>query len=166
MAAHYLYNCMDVLDIGCYKLPITMFLRGQHERVWCIDPLLDQQPEVVEKSICVGTRLVVVHARFIRKKCEEVDLSSFQTNFGLVALGVDVGVDVDRLAQLIRRASVTVLEAPSRYAPGLQAVQRARELSGRSEAFRIKLDLSASGVPRHISDSFPTYYERELVVIR
>ena len=41
VAANYLRNCSHILEVGACSTPITRYLRGAHESVTVVDPLVE-----------------------------------------------------------------------------------------------------------------------------
>lgn len=108
LAAHYVGDCPAVIDVGCWKNCVALYL-PPHVEVLAVDPLLDipSMPNVRWQTCRLG----------------EADLSALSgKSYGLVALGLDVGTDCAVLEGVASGAMVSVLETSVQYVPGMECL--------------------------------------------
>lgn len=154
LAAYYVRDCAQIVEIGSYKNPITNFLYTSHDTIWCVDPLLKRSTK--------GSSVL-----FIKKPFQDVDFSPIQDGFGLVTLGLDIGIEhADAFIALLQRSRVAVLESWQTWPPYVNMLRRILERTNKKVVTTIEFDFSNSEVPAQIDGSFPTRYNREMVVLR
>lgn len=156
LAAHFAKGCEGVIEIGGYKNPITDFLSTAFEYIIVIDPLL-------EPMTWTGW---VTSVRHICDEFQNVDLSEYN-NFGLVILGMELDHSlVEKLAELVRRSSVAVIEFPSCYTQSVMLWDSLLKLvPNKKVAVRIALDLTGNDVGDR-EDSWHPRYKRQMYVLR
>ena len=153
VAANYLRNCNHILEIGGCSTPITNYLRGAHESVTVVDPLVEpMQAETLNNRPCV--------VRHIPRRIE--DYSSTGDENGFAVLGMPQ-LPLEPVLDIMRRCDVSVLEFPPAFLPSclmFKAVLDSRYFDVRA---RVVFDVSHNDV-ENLSDSSMTV--RHLFVLQ
>ncbi len=153
VAANYLRTCPHILEVGGCSTPITSYLRGAHESVTVVDPLVEpMQAKTLNNRPCV--------VRHLPLRLE--DYSPTGNENGFVVLGMPQ-LPLERVLSIMRRCDVSVLEFPVRFLPSclmFNAILESREFD---VIARVVFDLSHNDVD-NLSDSSMTL--RHLFVLK
>ncbi len=150
IAAHYLKDCDNIIEIGGYKTPITDFLTHDYHQAVSIDPLIEPREE---KKI--------LHAR---EDFRYFDFKPYITKpYGLVMLGMDLPFDF-KLFTLAASAKRLVIELPLCHRPSqLQFELLEKNVSWHVD-LQLKLDFSGNDLG-NLENSFPIMPHRILYVL-
>ena len=150
IAAHYLQDCPNIIEIGSYKVPITDFLTHRFEQAVCVDPLT--QPRNKGR---------VLHAR---EDYRFFDFKPFlQRPFGLVLLGMDLPFDF-KLFHLAASARRVIVEFPPKHGPSRVQFEILRKAANLQIDLNVGIDLTENDFG-DLSDSSPVFSERRLYVL-
>ena len=145
VAANYLRNCSHILEVGGCSTPITNYLRGAHESVTVVDPLVEpMHAETLNNRACV--------VRHMPLRLEDYSPTGHENGF--VVLGMPQ-LPLERVLGIMRRCDVSVLEFPVTFLPSclmFKAILESREFD---VAARIVFDFSHNDVG-NLSDSSMT----------
>lgn len=136
LAAHFLRGVPHIVEVGGYRRnAISHFLTGSHESVSVYS--LDAEFESLEQDTLNGAPCHVRHVRdfFQHHPAPEGSL-------GLVALGLEILGDLTPLCELLRRASVAVVEVPLQHQPSLDCLARLQAAVPCRLRCRVDIDLS------------------------
>ena len=136
VAANYLRNCSHILEVGGCSTPITNYLRGAHESVTVVDPLV----EPMHAETLNNRRCVVQH---IPLRLEDYKPTGNENGF--VVLGMPQ-LPLERVLGIMRRCDVSVLEFPVAFLPSclmFKAILESREFDVTA---RIVFDFSQNDV--------------------
>ena len=107
VAASHLRNCSHILEVGGCSTPITNYLRGAHESVTVVDPLVEpRHAETLNDRPCVVRHMPLKIQDYIPTGHEN----------GFVALGMPQ-LPLDAVVGIMRRCDVSVLEFPPSFLP-------------------------------------------------
>lgn len=162
IAAHFVRDCPHVVEIGGFSTPITMYLTGAHESVTVFDPLMrDYEAGSLNGAPC--------RLRHVSRSFQASDFDFEPGSYGLVMLGSSLKHFSDdaaererqwtRLAGIVERARVAVVEGAVDWPLGRAALERLGSL--RSMRTRVSLDMDLCGNPRMDTD----HYRRRLLVL-
>ena len=153
IAAHYLKNCSEVIEIGGYKTPIDLFLQN-HSKVYVIDPLIS--PKCTEDVIYYNCSLKN-SPKFIP-----------ESPFGLVILGLCLqDMDADTYAylyELVDKATTVVIEFSSEWQPAKEMFDRILNNSKKKISISIGLDFTKNPIESG-PDGWPPLLLREMYVL-
>ena len=144
MAAHFLRDCEEVVEIGGAGLPIARFLTHHPRSVTVIDPKI----EAFEAGSLNGQPCSV---RYIPKKLQAVELDPTPGRFGLVILGLSLkpfgsrGAIDPRLLAWIDSAKIVIIDYPINRDRSIEQLPRLIERGTLEEIVRIKLQIEDSG---------------------
>lgn len=151
IAAHYLKECTEVVEIGGYRCPVGDFLP-------------DEQPVIMLDPKCVP--LTTEKRCYMNIRFQDWQWT-MKDGFGLVILGLELHLsDADQwhnLFSLANRSKIFVLGWPSDFPTSQKQVKRILENMTKQKIFHVQLDLSLAPMP-DMTDSAPPYFKRELVV--
>jgi hypothetical protein len=138
LAAHFVRGVRDIVEVGGYRHnAISRFLTGQHESVTVYS--LDAEFEALELDMLNGAPCRVRHLRDYFQNHAAPD-----DGLGLIALGLEIQGDLAPFCDLLRRASIAVIEVASQHPPSLDCLARIQELVPCRLRCRVDLDLSAN----------------------
>ncbi len=107
VAANYLRNCNHILEVGGCSTPITNYLRGAHESVTVVDPLVDpMQGETLNNRPCV--------VRHIPLKIQDYDPTGHENGFAVLGMPQ---LPLEPVLGIMRRCEVSVVEFPLAFLP-------------------------------------------------
>lgn len=153
VAANYLRNCTHILEVGGCSTPITNYLRGSHDSVTVVDPLVEpMQAETLNNRACV--------VRHIPLRLEDYGPTGNENGFAVLGMPQ---LPLERVLGIMRRCDVSVLEFPIAFLPSclmFKAVLDSREFDVTA---RIVFDFSHNDVG-NLSDSSMTV--RHLFVLK
>lgn len=150
IAAHYLKDCPNIIEIGSYKSPITDFLTHRFEQVVCIDPLI----EPLQKK-------KILH---VREDYRFFDFKPFINRpFGLVMLGMDLPFDF-KLFHLAASAQRVIIEFPPKHTPSKQQFEVLQKTSRLRIELSVGFDLADNDFG-DLSNSSPVFPKRHLYVL-
>lgn len=150
IAAHFLKECKNIIEIGGYKMPITGFLTHDFEKALSIDPLIDPKEE---KRI--------VHAR---EDFRYFDFKPYlKKPYGLVLLGMDLPFDF-KLFSLVASAKTVVIEFPPAHLPSRMQFELLEKNLKWHVDLKLHMDFSESNFG-DLSDSYPAFPKRVLYVL-
>jgi len=145
IAAHYLKSCLEIVEIGGFKTPVTRFLTHRPSRVLVVDPLI--QPFVSKELHGAPCRIEHARATF-----QTYDFELDAGNYGLVLLGASTKYFSDdpavresewqKLRGLVARARIAVLEHPVAWALGREIVTRLLAEIDHEMVVSVDLDIS------------------------
>jgi hypothetical protein len=143
LAAHFVRGVRNVVEVGGYRSnAISHFLTGQHESV-CVYSL-DAEFETLELDTLNGAHCRVRHLRdYFQNHAAPAD------GLGLIALGLEIQGDLAPFCDLLRRASIAVVEVPLQHQPSLDCLARIQQLVPCRLRCRVDLDLSANETLLH-----------------
>ena len=142
VAANYLRNCNHILEVGGCSTPITNYLRGAHESVTVVDPLVEpMQAETLNDRPCVVRHIPVRLEDYVPTGNEE----------GFAVLGMPQ-LPLEPVLNIMRRCEVTVLEFPVNFLPSCLMFQAVLDSRHFDVTARIVFDLSHNYVG-NLSDS-------------
>jgi len=152
VAANYLRNCSHILEVGGCSTPITGYLRGPHESVTVVDPLV----EPLEADTLNGQPCVVRH---IPRKVQDYVPTGREDGFA--ALGMPQ-LPLEPVLRIMRGCTVSVLEFPPAFLPSCVMFKAVLGSGHFDVAARIAFDLSGNDVS---SLHDPTMTLRHLFVL-
>jgi hypothetical protein len=136
LAAHFVRESRHVVEIGGYRRNvITSFLTGHHESVTVYS--LDAEFEPLERESLNGRPCRVRHIQ-----------DFFQGNdypkngLAVVALGLEIHGDVTAFHELVRAATIAVLEIPVDHAPSIECLDGVITAVNPKIRARVSMDLS------------------------
>ena len=136
VAANYLRNCKHILEIGGCSSPMTNYLRGAHESVTVVDPLVEPlQAETLNNRPCV--------VRHIPLRLE--DYSPAGNENGFAVLGMPQ-LPLEPILGIMRRCDVSVLEFPPAFLPSCLMFKAVLDSRSFDVTARIVLDLSHNDI--------------------
>ena len=140
MAAHFLRDCDDVIEIGGAGLPISRYLTHHPRSVTIIDPKIEAyEADTLNGQPC--------HVEYIPQKLQAVELEPKPFEYGLVLLGLSLkpfgqrGAVDPRLIRWIDQAKIVIIDYPLKRD---RSIEQLPELIGRGtldELVRIKLHI-------------------------
>jgi len=161
LAAHFVRDCENILEVGSHKNPISGFLRGPHKHVVCADPRTED-PQFTLKYKRDG-RLIASELNLYRGSARDALVGS--GDWGFVCLGYDpIDLPLEFFLSSIETSSVAVLEAWESYTPWKVLKQNLPQ-TGKSVFVRMKLDLYGNDLG-DMTGSWPPRYNRELLVLK
>lgn len=134
LAAHLVNHELHVVEIGCYRNTVVDYLKGSRMSVTTIDVLRDST--TVRKDARFGT--IFTLGGYFQ---DHMDLLP-KSNFGLVALGLEIKGDFAPFIDLVNRSSVTVIEFPVDWTPSVAQFKRVLVESNKQVRMTIGLDFS------------------------
>jgi hypothetical protein len=153
VAANYLRNCSHILEVGGCSTPITNYLRGEHESVTVVDPLVEPlHAETLNDRPCT--------VRHIPVKVQDYGPTGRENGFA--ALGMPL-LPLEPVLGIMRRCDVSVVEFPPAFLQSCLMFQAVLASGHFEVADRIVFDLSKNDV-RSLSDS--TMAVRHLFVLK
>jgi hypothetical protein len=161
LAAHFVRDCADVLEIGGGEASIDTFLTGPHRNVIVLDPYLRER----RSDTLNGTPCAIWH---VRARFQDVEWRiNAPGEYGVVMLGLDLQ-DLDEgsrrtLYELIDKARVTVLEFPTSWTPSHEQYDLIRRNTRTCEQYTCKLDLAGNQLG-NLGNSWPPRFDREMHV--
>jgi hypothetical protein len=136
VAANYLRNCSHVLEVGGCSTPITNYLRGGHESVTVVDPLVEPvHTDTLNNRPCV--------VRHIPLKVQ--DYTPTGNENGFAALGMPQ-LPLDPVLSIMRGCDVSVLEFPPAFLPSCLMFKAVLDSGHFDVSARIVFDLSKNEV--------------------
>jgi hypothetical protein len=136
VAAHHLRNCSHVLEVGGCSTPITNYLRGAHESVTVVDPLVEPMlADTLNNRPCVVRHLPV--------RVEDYPPTGHENGF--VVLGMPQ-LPLEPVLNVMRCCDVSVLEFPPAFLPSCLMFNAVLESRYFGVAARIVFDLSHNDV--------------------
>lgn len=162
IAAHFVRDCAHVVEIGGFKTPISLYLTGRHDSVTVFDPLMnDYQARTLNGKPC--------RVRHVSRSFQDAEIELEPGSYGLVMLGCSLKHFSDaprererqwrRLAGIVERAGVAVIEAAVDWRLGRAALDRLGSLPAMQR--RVCLDMDLRGNPGMDTN----HYRRRLLVL-
>jgi hypothetical protein len=169
IAAHFLSECDNILEIGAFKTPITEYLTHRPKEVLIVDPLA----EPLERDSLNGQPCRIRH---LALGIDDLDLSEWNSKpFGLLFCGMDLNREeqapahwlntVCRFVYLVSAAQPAVLEYPMQWKPSAKLFNAILSLLQPRLAADIRLDLTGYLPEGEVSDEVRSRFERRLVVL-
>jgi hypothetical protein len=135
-AANYLRHCTHILEVGGCTTPITNYLRGVHDSVTVVDPLVEPlQAEMLNNRPCVVRHIPVTLEDYTPTGGEN----------GFAALGMPQ-LPLEPVLGIMRRCDVSVLEFPVAFLPSCLMFKAVLGSGYFDVAARIVFDLSHNDV--------------------
>lgn len=159
LAAHFVKDCANIIEVGGYKTPITTFLTGKHDSVLVLDPLT----EPYEAHMLYGRIGSVSHIPI--GFGEAVINIENLGNYGLVMLGMAIRDDHAKLFDLVKRAAVVVIEFPPDFEPSAKLFHAIISTTGRKIALQLGLDMTGNDFG-DLSNSWHPRCQRMMYVLR
>jgi hypothetical protein len=132
VAAKYLRNCNHILEVGGCSTPISNYLRGAHESVTVVDPLVEpMQAETLNNRPCV--------VRHIPVRVEEYRPTGQENGFA--ALGMPL-LPLEPVLSIMRGCDVSVVEFPPAFLQSCLMFKAVLESGHFDVKARIVFDLS------------------------
>ena len=162
LAAHFVYPCRSVIEIGGSRTPIDQFLTGTHDRVVVIDPFIrESHADTLQGKPCAVSH---VRARF-----QDIDWHIPPgSEYGLVMLGLEIqGLEpyhYEVLYQLVNQARVTVIEFPTSWGPSREQFEMIRNNTHTKVTLQTRLDLEGNDFG-NLEYSWPPRCDREIHVL-
>ena len=142
VAANYLRNCHHILEVGGCSTPITNYLRGAHESVTVVDPLVEPlQAETLNNRRCL--------VRHIPLRIEEYQPTGHENGFAVLGMPQ---LPLEPVLQIMRRCEVSVLEFPVAFLPSCLMFKAVLDSRCFDVAARIVFDFSHNDLG-NVSDS-------------
>jgi hypothetical protein len=136
IAANYLRNCNHILEVGGCSTPITNYLRGTHESVTVVDPLVEpMQAETLNDQPCAVRHIPLRLQDFVPTGNES----------GFAVLGMPQ-LPLEPVLAIMRRCDVTVLEFPPAFLPSSLMFKSILDSGYFDVTARIVLDLSHNDI--------------------
>ena len=136
VAANYLRNCNHILEVGGCSTPITNYLRGTHDSVTVVDPLVDPlQAETLNNRPCV--------VRHIPVKVQDYVPTGLENGFAVLGMPQ---LPLEPVLSIMRRCDVSVLEFPPSFLPSCLMFQAVLESRYFDVTARIVFDLSHNDI--------------------
>lgn len=162
IAAWFVRDCPHVVEIGGFKTPISLYLTGSHESVTVFDPLMrDHEAQCMNGAPC--------RVRHVSKSFQDADFEWESRSYGLVMLGASLKHFSDdaaererqwkKLAGIVERAKVAVIEGAVDWPPGLAALERLGSLASMRTRTCLDMDL------RHNPGMDTEHHRRRLLVL-
>jgi len=151
IAARWLRDCMEIIEVGGYQNCIADFLpRGQPYSVFAVDPLLEWTGE---RAIC------------IKKRIQDVDINEFRlSRYGLLMLGFDImDESQDKIVEMAKEAAIMVVEYPLRHLPSVRKVTDIITRANLEIKMRVLLNLEGNSVES--SEKYPPFWERQMFLL-
>ena len=163
LAAHFVKECRCVIEIGGTTSPIDHFLTGTHQQVLVLDPFVSES----HSPTLNGKPCAVAH---VRARFQDVDWHvPRDAEYGLVMLGMDIqGMEshhYEQLFELVNRATVTVIEFPTSWAPSREQFNRIQAGTNTQVTFQARLDLQGNDFG-NLENSWPPRCDREIHVLQ
>jgi hypothetical protein len=150
IAAFFLKECENIIEIGGYKMPITDFLTHDFHQAVSIDPLIDPKEEPK-----------VLHAK---EDYRYFDFKPFLTKpYGLVLLGMDLPFDF-KLFSLVASAKKVIIDFPQDHLPSQVQFESLEKNIDWKVDLKLKLDFSDSDFG-NLTGSYPVFADRVLYVL-
>jgi len=147
VAAHFVKGCEHIVEIGGFKSPISGFLTYTPKSVLVLDPLIKEYHADRLKGLPCRVDHVAV-------PFQEYAIELRDYTYGLVILGVSIKHFSDdeqiqnaqwaKLDDLVKRATVTVLECSLGWPRSVDAAKRLTDLSEITTTLQFDLDLSGN----------------------
>jgi hypothetical protein len=151
LAADFLKNCDEIIEIGGYKTPISDFV--ENKKIIVIDPIIEFKQE---KDV---THLPILFQKWDRKVCTD--------NYGVLILGLDLlgmkEVDWQNLYDLIDKSKVTVLEFSIDYLESKEQFEKILKNVNKHIKMTLTLDLSENTYD--LTNSWPPRTDRKICVL-
>jgi hypothetical protein len=152
VAAYYLKDCQEIIEIGGFKTPISDFVTGKIVSV--IDPLI---PPKQEGGV---THYPVVWREWLKEPITSC--------YGVLILGFHLegmcGEDWRRLYTMVNDSKITVIEFPRDFSPSADQVNELLQNTTKHITVKINLDFSGSDLG-DLTESWPPYEKRTLYVL-
>ncbi len=136
VAAHYLRNCRHILEVGGCSTPITNYLRGAHDSVTVVDPLVEpMQAETLNNRPCV--------VRHMALKLQDYHPTGHENGFAVLGMPQ---LPLEPVLSIMRRCDVSVLEFPPAFLPSCLMFKAVLESGYFDVTARIVCDLSHNDI--------------------
>src|SRR5688572_544858 len=136
VAANYLRNCKHILEVGGCSTPLTNYLRGTHESVTVVDPLVEpMQAETLNNRPCVVRHLALNVQDYVPTGQEN----------GFAVLGMPQ-LPLEPVLGIMRRCEVSVLEFPPAFLPSCLMFKAILDSRSFDVTARIVFDFSHNDV--------------------
>ena len=136
VAANYLRNCHHILEVGGCSTPITNYLRGAHESVTVVDPLVEpMQAETLNNRPCV--------VRHIPLKLQDYNPTGNENGFAVLGMPQ---LPLEPVLGIMRRCEVSVLEFPPAFLPSCLMFKAVLDSRYFDVTARIVFDLSHNDI--------------------
>jgi hypothetical protein len=136
VAAHYLRNCSHILEVGGCSTPVTNYLRGAHDSVTVVDPLV----EPLEATTLNHRPCLVRH---VPVRLEDYQPTGRENGF--VALGMPF-LPLEPVLSIMRRCDVSVVEFPVAFLDSCRMFQALLQSRHFDVAARVVFDLSHNDI--------------------
>lgn len=169
IAAHFLREQENILEIGAYKTPITPYLLKQPKEVVIVDPLI----EPGEWNTWNGKPSLIRH---LRMGIEEFDINHFGSKpYGLLFCGAELNQSqgeplrmlnaVCRYLCLVSRSAVPVIEYAANWTPQAKLFQLLLSILQPRITADMKLDLTRAVPGNQITEEVRQRFLRRMVVL-
>jgi hypothetical protein len=162
LAAHFVSACRSIIEIGGAKTPIDQFLTGAHDSVLVLDPF-------IRESYTNHLNDIPCQVSHVRARFQDVDWHIPPTaEYGLVMLGLEIqGLTPQQyevLYDLVNRATVTVIEFPTSWAPSREQFEMIEKNTRTKITFQARLNLEGNDFG-NLENSWPPRCDREIHVL-
>jgi len=169
IAAHFLREQENIIEIGAFKTPITPYLLKAPKEVVIVDPLI----EPGEWKEWNGKPANIRH---LRMGMEDLDLNYFGNRpYGLLFCGVDLGPLYGEPVRLLKavchflcllsNADVPVIEYAMNWAPPAKLFQLILSVLQPRIAADMKLDLTRSVSGKDVTEEIRQRFLRRMIVL-
>jgi hypothetical protein len=132
VAANYLRNCTHILEVGGCSTPVTNYLRGAHESVTVVDPLVEPlQAETLNNRRCL--------VRHIAMRLEDYTPTGHENGFAVLGMPQ---LPLELVLGIMRRCDVSVLEFPPAFLPSCLMFKAVLDSGYFDVTARVEFDLS------------------------
>ena len=153
VAANYLRDCNHILEVGGCSTPITNYLRGAHESVTVVDPLVEpMQAETLNNRPCL--------VQHIPLKVQDYQPTGNENGFAVLGMPQ---LPLEPVLRIMRGCDVSVLEFPPVFLPSCLMFKAVLESRHFDVAARIVFDFSRNDIG-NLSDL--TFAVRHLFVLK
>lgn len=151
IAAHHLKDCEEVIEIGSYKTPISMFLPST-VRVIAIDPKLEPFDD---------GRVKHIQAVF-----QDVEVKPRTADYGIALMGIELGLsDWKPLYELINGAKTTVIEFSVEHVHSVAQFEAVRKNTRTRIDLTVGLDLAGNDFGDLTGSSTP-HCKRRIYILK
>lgn len=157
IAAYYLNNCTEIIEIGGYKTPISDFL--ENKKITVIDPLVEPR----------RSDFVYHYTGELKEWMYDYNNYIPENNYGLLMLGFYLENMDDEswryLYKMVNNSVITIIECPIDWQQSLEQLDQVLSATNKKIFMQIVLDLSGNDFG-DLTDSWPPRTKRALYFIR
>lgn len=150
-------DCIHVVEIGPYQSRISDFLRSAHLSVTMVGPSRYTSASVYDDHR-LG-KVLILPGDFQ----DRLDMLP-ESNFGLVALGLEIKGDFDPFIELVDKSVLTIVEFPVGWETSEQQFERIMTESNKHIRMQIGLDFSGNDFSE--CSGYPVRPHRVMYVLR